>query len=59
MKQSLPVSPRTLVLRLAERSTAMKFRWSEWLAAAALVFAFSAFAAEEAAESPVVTAETR
>jgi hypothetical protein len=34
----------------------MKFRWSEWLTAAALVLAFSAFAGAEAAEQ--VTVET-
>ena len=32
----------------------MKFRWSEWLTAAALVLAFSAFAAAEAGEAPLV-----
>jgi hypothetical protein len=38
----------------------MKFRWSEWLAAAALIFAFSAFAAtEEAADSASVSADVR
>jgi hypothetical protein len=37
----------------------MKFRWSEWLTAAALVLAFSAFAGAEAAEqAPVETAST-
>ncbi|NRT54597.1 hypothetical protein [Sphaerotilus uruguayifluvii] len=31
----------------------MKFRWSEWLTAAALIFAFSAYAgADEGTESP-------
>jgi hypothetical protein len=29
----------------------MKFRWSEWLTAAALVLAFSAFAAADVPES--------
>jgi hypothetical protein len=37
----------------------MKFRWSEWLTAAALVLTFSAFAAAEASEQAAVTAETR
>lgn len=34
----------------------MKFRWSEWLTAAALVFAFSAFAGAEAADQVAVEA---
>jgi hypothetical protein len=43
--------------RPAPLETAMKFRWSEWLTAAALALAFSAFAGAEAAEqAPVETA---
>ncbi|MFM2053820.1 MAG: hypothetical protein RL456_1857 [Pseudomonadota bacterium] len=34
----------------------MKFRWSEWLTAAALVVAFSAFAAGEAVEPSAAAA---
>lgn len=37
----------------------MKFRWSEWLTAAALVLTFSAFAAAEASEQTVVEVEAR
>lgn len=37
----------------------MKFRWSEWLTAAALVLAFSAFAAAEASEQVPVSAEAQ
>ena len=43
----------------ASPETAMKFRWSEWLTAAALVFAFSAFAGAEAAEQVAVEASAR
>jgi hypothetical protein len=37
----------------------MKFRWSEWLTAAALVLTFSAFAASDASEQAAVVAEAR
>ncbi|MEN9484080.1 hypothetical protein BDD16_001945 [Sphaerotilus montanus] len=37
----------------------MKFRWSEWLTAAALVLAFSAFAAAEASEQASVDVEVQ
>jgi hypothetical protein len=37
----------------------MKFRWSEWLTAAALVLTLSAFAAAEAAEQGQVAADVR
>lgn len=37
----------------------MKFRWSEWLTAAALVLAFSAFAAAEASEQTSVDVEVQ
>ncbi len=37
----------------------MKFRWSEWLTATALVLAFSAFAATEAAEQSLVRVEAQ
>lgn len=37
----------------------MKFRWSEWLTAAALVFAFSAFAGADVADQVAVEAAAR
>lgn len=46
-------------LSVASSETAMKFRWSEWLTAAALVLTFSAFAAAEASEQTVVEVEAR
>jgi hypothetical protein len=47
-------SPLTLQCPHDLSETAMKFRWSEWLIAAALVLAFSAFAGTEAAEQTSV-----
>ena len=51
---------RTLRWRLRlQTESDMKFRWSEWLTAAALIFAFSAFAgadiAHDAAPEPTVS----
>jgi hypothetical protein len=46
-------------LSTVQTETDMKFRWSEWLTAAALVLTFSAFAASDASEQTAVIAETR
>ena len=51
--------PVLVLLPTVQTETDMKFRWSEWLTAAALVLTFSAFAASDASEQAAVVAEAR